>query len=189
MKSSIVAAVASGAVFGGLVGVNLEKSSNATSLGTNIQEMRTLVATSGQAHCEIPCGIFDDHAQVEAMRLDAKTIQKANAQILELMNEAMFAGDPMVSAQHANTMMRWVIVKEEHSKKIQHTVAWYFMTQRVKRPAEGDAAAMEKYHQQLAAFDAIATAAMKGAQSTDPSSAEALLAAIDVVAPWYPAKE
>ena len=123
------------------------------------------------------------------MRLDAATIEKANAQILELMNEAMFAGDPSVSAQHANTMMRWVIVKEEHSKKIQHAVAWYFMTQRVKRPTDGDGEAMKKYHQQLAAFDAVATAAMKGAQSTDPSSAKAIFAAIDVVAPWYPAPE
>jgi hypothetical protein len=81
------------------------------------------------------------------------------------------------------------MVKEEHSKKIQHTVAWYFMTQRVKRPTDGDAEAMKKYYEQLAAFDQVATAAMKGAQSTDPASAEALFAAIDVVAPWYPAPE
>ena len=189
MKRSILAAVASGAVLGGLVGMSLEPTSNANSMSSLVTESRTLLAATAATHCEIPCGIFDDHAQVEAMRLDAKTIQKANAQILELMNEAMFAADPVVTAQHANTMMRWVMVKEEHAKKIQHTVAWYFMTQRVKKPTEGGAEAMEKYHKQLAAFDGVATAAMKGAQSTEPSSAEELFAAIDVVAPWYPAPE
>ena len=187
MQRPLFLAVIISAIVGGLVGANLDRYSNAQSIATAVQQAQVAIATAGTMHCEIPCGIFDDHAQIEAMRLDAKTIGKANAQLIVLMSDAMFAGDPVAIAQHANTMMRWVIVKEEHSKKIQHAVAWYFMTQRVKRPADGDVDAMQKYYTQLAAFDAVATAAMKASQSTEESSYEALLAAIDVVAPWYPA--
>ncbi len=189
MQRSLFLAVIISAIVGGLVGANLDRNSNAHVIAGAVQQAQVAIAAVGTAHCEIPCGIYDDHAQIAAMRLDAKTVGKANAQLISLMSDAMFAGDPVAIAQHANTMMRWVIVKEEHSKKIQHTVAWYFMTQRVQRPADEDADAMQKYYTQLAAFDAVSTAAMKASQSTDESSHEALLAAIDVVAPWYPAPD
>ena len=29
------------------------------------------------AHCQVPCGIYDDHARVEAMAEDAATVIKA----------------------------------------------------------------------------------------------------------------
>jgi len=189
MPRPLFLAVIISAIVGGMIGSNLDRNSNAQSIAAAVQQAQVAIATAGTAHCEIPCGIYDDHAQIQAMRLDAKTIGKANAQLIVLMSDAMFAGDPAAIAQHANTMMRWVIIKEEHSKKIQHTVAWYFMTQRVKRPADGNEEAMQKYYTQLAAFDAVATAAMNASQSTEESSHEALMAAIDVVAPWYPAPE
>ena len=189
MPRPLFLAVIISAIAGMMIGSNFDRNSNAQSISAAVQQAQVAIATAGASHCEIPCGIYDDHAQIEAMRLDAKTIGKANAQLVTLMSDAMFAGDPAAIAQHANTMMRWVIVKEEHSKKIQHTVAWYFMTQRVKRPAGADEEAMQKYYTQLAAFDAVATAAMNASQSTEESSHEELLAAIDIVAPWYPKPE
>ncbi|MCH2162069.1 MAG: hypothetical protein MK085_09380 [Phycisphaerales bacterium] len=186
-RSTVIAALAA-AVFGGIVGVNLDRPTGASSLTTVMEQARAAVTATATTHCEIPCGIFDDHAEVEGMRLDAQTIQKANAQIQEIMFSMMQAGDPMAAAQAANTAMRWVMVKEEHARKIQHTVAWYFVAQRVKAPAGDDADAREKYHQQLASFHGVTVAAMKAAQDSDPGSAERLFAAIDAVAPWYPAK-
>ena len=30
-----------------------------------------------QAHCQIPCGIYDDHARVQSMLEDAATVEKS----------------------------------------------------------------------------------------------------------------
>ena len=107
-------------------------------------------------------------------------MKKASAQIVELAKD--------VDAEHLNTIARWAMVKEEHGRKLQHSVAWYFLTQRVKAPKDGqDVTAREAYHQKLAAFHRISVAAMDSAQRLDPAATEELLAAIDVVAPWYPA--
>ena len=185
-RSTLFAAVAAG-LAGGLIGINLDRTTNAVSPTVILEQARVAVAAHAVSHCEIPCGIFDDAAEIERLRLDAQTIQKANAQIENLMFEVMSGGDPNAAAQNVNTMTRWVMVKEEHSRKIQDTVAWYFMNQRVKAPADDDADAREKYHEQLAAFHAVSVAAMKAAQSVDAGSADRLFAAIDVVAPWYQA--
>ena len=83
-----------------------------------------LLVGSVLSHCEIPCGIYDDHAMVNQMLLDAETISKASAQIQLLADK--------IDAQSLNTISRWVMVKEEHSRELQHLNAWYFMTQRVK---------------------------------------------------------
>jgi nickel superoxide dismutase len=36
------------------------------------------------AHCQIPCGIYDDHARVQAMLEDAITVEKSTKLIAEL---------------------------------------------------------------------------------------------------------
>ena len=97
-----------------------------------------LLAESVVAHCEIPCGIYDDHAMVNQMLLDAETISKASAQI------QLLAGK--LDAQSLNTISRWVLVKEEHSRDLQHANAWYFMTQRVKAVPPGIPATRSTSH-------------------------------------------
>ena len=37
-----------------------------------------------RSHCQVPCGIFDDPARVEALKEDAATVRKAMVQINEL---------------------------------------------------------------------------------------------------------
>lgn len=129
------------------------------------------------AHCEVPCGIYDDNMMVRQMLLDAETIRKASAKIVELAERT--------DAASLNTIARWVLVKEEHSRELQHRNAWYFMTQRVKAvPADdpGHAAYLER----LAAHHRISVAAMKAAQSLDTSVQAELTRAIKAVEPWYP---
>ncbi|WP_201746192.1 superoxide dismutase [Ni] [Veronia nyctiphanis] len=36
------------------------------------------VSFNTAAHCQIPCGIYDDHAKVKEMLQDAKTVKKSN---------------------------------------------------------------------------------------------------------------
>ena len=37
-----------------------------------------------RSHCQVPCGIFDDPARVDALKEDAATVRKAMVQINEL---------------------------------------------------------------------------------------------------------
>ena len=89
-------------------------------------------STTAFAHCEIPCGIYDDEARIASLREHVKTIEKSMAQIKGLSAEA-----------NKNQLIRWVDNKEAHANEIQHIVTQYFMTQRIKPPAQGNAAAQK----------------------------------------------
>ncbi len=103
------------------------------------------------AHCEIPCGIYDDRARVDLIREDATTIEKAMNKIGELG-----AASPV----NYNQLVRWIMNKEEHATRIQHTVSQYFMTQRIKPDTENYAGKIGLLHKLL-------IAAMKCKQTTD----------------------
>ena len=182
MNRTILAALFCGIVAGSLF-ASILRPASASPDSTSISEtVRSAIGRTLPGHCEIPCGIYDDHAEIERMRLDAQTMRKASKENVALADR--------LDATSLNTIARWVMVKEEHGERIQHTVAWYFVTQRVKAPAPGEGAdAVETYHRRLAAFHAISRASMSAAQSLDPAAADRLDAAIDVVAPWYPASK
>jgi nickel superoxide dismutase len=95
---------------------------------------------------------------------DQSTIEKAISQIGEL-------ADKKHGAHDLNQLVRWVNTKEDHASKIQHTIAQYFMTQRIK--ADG-----ENYAKKLAAAHAVMVAAMQSKQSASPESAAVLKKAI-----------
>ena len=59
------------------------------------------------AHCDIPCGIYDPRDAIQA----AQTVIR----MTELIEEIDFSGGP--SHDLANSMARYVTVKEEHAKK------------------------------------------------------------------------
>ena len=78
----------------------------------------TLLAQLAEAHCEVPCGIYDDAARVTALEEDAGTIRKAMLAIES-------------TETNVNQKMRWVMTKEEHAQSIQDVCAQYFLTQRI----------------------------------------------------------
>lgn len=123
------------------------------------------------AHCEVPCGIFADELRFEAMLEDQKTIAKS---IDEIANHLASEAD-QTTALAVNQIARWISTKEEHAERIQHTIAQYFMAQRIK-PAEGDAAAA--YVKKLSAAHAVMQSAMKTKQDAAPETAIALRTAI-----------
>jgi nickel superoxide dismutase len=138
-------------------------------------------ASSASAHCQVPCGIYDDHARVHQMHEDARTVAKAIAQIAELAGKT--------DAQSQNQLVRWINTKEDHAIKIQQAMADYFLTQRVVPVAESDAEKWKAYTESLALHHAVIVAAMKARQGTDPALAEALTRAIDGIAKYYPPAE
>ncbi len=123
------------------------------------------------AHCQIPCGIYDDHARLQFMLEDAVTIEKS---ITEMIN---LAGKTDVQSQ--NQMVRWVMNKEEHAQKIIDIISDYYLTQRVK-PSQND------YNERLKLHHAVILAAMKAKQNSDQDSALALKASIEKLSKYYP---
>ena len=117
------------------------------------------------AHCEIPCGIYNDELRIALLYEHFTTIEKAMNKITELSN-----------APDKDYMMiaRWTMAKEEHAKKVQEIVDQYFLTQRVKPVDESDAEKFTKYQKQLTALHHITVYAMKTKQTTDQKYVEHL---------------
>lgn len=128
-------------------------------------------AQSALAHCQIPCGIYDDHARVKTLLEDVGTIEKAVAKIAELAGKT----DP----QSQNQLVRWVINKETHAQNVIATISDYFLTQRVK-------ATQDDYAERLARHHAVIVAAMEAKQNADAGHVQALKASIEALSPYYP---
>ncbi len=115
-------------------------------------------ASSVFAHCQVPCGIYDDKAELNAIAQHITTIEKAMTQIEALGKE----GD-----KNYNQIVRWVNNKETHATRIQESVQTYFLAQRVKPVSEDDAAAHAKYLEELRLLHGLIVEAMKTKQTTD----------------------
>jgi nickel superoxide dismutase len=128
------------------------------------------------SHCQIPCGIYDDPAEISSMRLSAQTIEKSVASINDLSGKT--------SAEEQNQLVRWVNNKDEHASMIMTSIAEYFMAQRIKPVADG-AEGYDAYLDKLAKHHAVMVAAMQTKQHADMEHVKALKAAIDGIAPFY----
>jgi nickel superoxide dismutase len=128
------------------------------------------------AHCEIPCGIYDDHARIHEIHEHITTIEKSMMKITELSKEEKV---------NYNQVVRWIQNKEQHAQKIQDTVNTYFMTQRII-PREPDASEMyKKYIQELTLLHKMLIAAMKSQQTVDLSYAKELHNLLDAFSRSY----
>jgi len=131
-----------------------------------------LIPQQLSAHCQIPCGIYDDNARVKSMLEDVSTVAKS----VKLINELSAKTD----AQSRNQVVRWVMNKEKHAQSIITTISDYFLTQRVKPSAKDYAERLVKHH-------TVIVAAMKAKQHADDKSVEALHKAVDALEAYYPA--
>lgn len=123
------------------------------------------------AHCQIPCGIYDDHARVQAMLEDAVTVEKSFKLLGELAGKT--------DAQSQNQLVRWVMNKEKHAQNVITTISDYFLTQRVKPSQEDYGERLKKHH-------AVIVAAMKAKQNSDMKYGTALKQSIEALLPYYP---
>ena len=131
------------------------------------------------AHCQVPCGIYDDPARIHAMLEDVTTITKAMNQINELSKST--------NAQSLNQAVRWIDTKEHHAGHIITTVAEYFLTQKVKDVAPGSAG-YQDYLDKLATHHRVMRAAMVTKQTVDTKAAGALKTAVEELGKLYPDK-
>jgi nickel superoxide dismutase len=135
-----------------------------------------LATGTAGAHCQVPCGIYDDAGRIATMREDAETIRKATIELVRL--------NDFKSADSFNQATRWVAEKDRSASQIQDLVASYFLSQRVQA-SPVDSPEHAHYIDQLQAFHAVMVAAMKCKQAVDPARIDALDAAITRVATWY----
>ncbi len=132
--------------------------------------------SSVSAHCQVPCGIYDDGARIKAMLEDVTTIDKAVAEINSHSDSH--------AALDVNQVVRWVNTKEEHASKIIETVSLYFLTQKVK-PVAASEAGYQDYLKTLADHHAVMRAAMKTKQTVDPAAVNELKEAVMTMAKHY----
>lgn len=115
------------------------------------------------AHCQVPCGIYDDDNVLQSMRTDLITIEKASKMITEL------SADP---SKNAHQLTRWITNKESHAQALQDKVLNYFLSQRLKL---GEATSdRSSYEQKLSSSHRLIVYAMQTKQSTDPSAVKNL---------------
>jgi len=103
------------------------------------------------AHCEIPCGIYDDEMRIQVILEHVLTIEKSMNQIQQLEKK---------EHQNSNRLIRWVMNKERHAGKLQEVVTQYFMTQRIKSEDKDYEKKIRLLHQML-------IESMKCKQTTD----------------------
>ncbi len=122
-------------------------------------------ATKSYAHCEVPCGIYNDQLRIELLMEHFTTIEKAMKQI-----DALSKKSPV----NYNQIVRWINTKEEHAIKIQKIVSKYFMAQRIKIKQADDKVAYNKYIRQISLAHKLLVTAMKAKQTTDLKYVEIL---------------
>jgi nickel superoxide dismutase len=110
-----------------------------------------LFSVQGFAHCEIPCGIYDDQMRINLINEHIGTVEKSMNKIIGLGKE---------EHHNSNQLVRWIMNKERHADEIQEIVTQYFMTQRIKLDTTN-------YEKKLGLLHQMLIYSMKCKQTTD----------------------
>ncbi|MFO7557766.1 MAG: superoxide dismutase [Ni] [Desulfobacterales bacterium] len=110
------------------------------------------------AHCEIPCGIYDDEMRIQMILEHVLTIEKSINAIKHLGKK---------ESHDSNQLIRWIMNKERHAEMLQEIVTQYFMTQRIK-PEDKD------YEKKIRLLHQMLIEGMKCKQTTDLNHVEQL---------------
>jgi nickel superoxide dismutase len=116
------------------------------------------------AHCDIPCGIYDPHqAQIGALTV---------IRMVDLIDEHVKEHDKIETAEFFNSMARYIAVKEEHAELVKHEI----------RVIWGDfikEAHLEEYPQLNGLVHKIMALGSKARQVVNRDTAVALLEAVN----------
>ncbi|MBW1802037.1 MAG: superoxide dismutase [Deltaproteobacteria bacterium] len=103
------------------------------------------------AHCEIPCGIYDDEMRIHMIAEHMNTIEKSMKKIDKLQDDSKI---------DYNQLVRWIMNKENHANALQEIVTQYFMTQRIKPD-------VKDYEKKLSLLHKMLIFSMKCKQTAD----------------------
>lgn len=111
-----------------------------------------------KAHCEIPCGIYDDDLRLSLLQEHITTIEKSMKEITKLSK---------AKKPDYNQLVRWITNKEAHAVKFQELISQYFLHQRIKPVNPSSGKQYDKYILQLTLAHRMLIAAMKSKTTTD----------------------
>ena len=127
-------------------------------------------AQQAEAHCDIPCGIYDPISA----KIAAQTVQKMVQRVQALEKPAANA-DATARSAYENTMSRYITVKEEHAElcKRELRILWadYFRPDHV-----------EKYPDLHTTIWNAEKLAGRNKQTVDMDAAKELVATVDQIA-------
>ncbi len=127
------------------------------------------IVSNASAHCEIPCGIYDDEMRVDMILEHIVTIEKSMNQILYIQKK---------KDHNANQLVRWIMNKERHADKLQEIVSQYFMTQRIKPDAKD-------YEKKLGVLHKMLVYSMRCKQTTDLKHVKELRSLVEAFQKLY----
>ncbi len=93
---------------------------------------RFATPATADAHCDIPCGIYDPHA----MQIAALTVVRMD-QLIEALEMPGEPKDAVAQAKYHNNLVRYITVKEDHAEicKREVRVIWgdYFKPEHLEK--------------------------------------------------------
>ena len=125
--------------------------------------LHLLKIQEAEAHCDIPCGIYDP----VSAKIAAQTVQK-----MVLRMQALEEGDDHLS--YANTMARYVATKEEHAELCKRELRILWADYAWPNLPEG--------FDLHGSFNAALKLAGRCRQTVDMAACEELVAAVDSIA-------
>ncbi len=126
-----------------------------------------LFAANAYAHCQIPCGIYNDDARFTLLYEYIATMEKSINKIKELSGKT--------DAHSKNQLVRWVINKDEHAEKFKDILWQYFLTQRIKPVDPKDKEKYQKYLREVELIHQLSFYAMKVKQNVHPKYTQKLI--------------
>lgn len=118
-----------------------------------------------QAHCQVPCGIYDDEARFKLLFEHVTTIEKAMKEIVSLSGQ---------SPVNYNQVVRWVMNKEKHAEEFSEILSYYFLAQRLVPKAAEAGESRAVYLEQLELAHRLIVTAMKAKQTVDIAHVQTL---------------
>ena len=98
--------------------------------------MNLTIHTQIFAHCQIPCGIYDDQLRISLMVEHISTIEKSMKEIKKISEQ---------EKPNWNQMVRWIQNKDSHADQLTEIVTYYYMAQRIKPVEEKNSKHYQKY--------------------------------------------
>lgn len=133
-------------------------------------------STNLQAHCQVPCGIYDDSTRFVTLNEHITTMAKAMHNIDELSS---------ADSPNFNQIVRWTTNKEKHAEEFSEILNYYFLAQRVKPVSDASSDDHKAYMNKLELIHNMIVLAMKCKQTTDMAHIEAIKAKLDAFEKAY----
>jgi nickel superoxide dismutase len=111
-----------------------------------------------EAHCQVPCGIYDDQMRINMMLEHITTIEKSMNRISVLSGEK-----PL----NFNQIVRWVTTKENHAEEMSRIITDYFMAQRIQPTPPVEGGPYSTYQNRLELLHGLLVLTMKSKQDID----------------------